>query len=99
MVIVENEAAFTETLFKPINGRTADGYVVKRGKRFCDVWVNGKVYRINSYLVWCMGSPGAWTYAVCELPFTLSALRDAARALAVGYPEWVGNESRYTFTA
>lgn len=99
IVIVENESAFKETLFKPINGRTADGYVIKRGKRFCDVFLCGKTYRINSYLVWCMGGPGSWTYAVLEIPFTLSAQHEAARALAIGEVDWNGNEPRYSFVA
>jgi len=98
-VIVANADAFTETLFKPIEGRTADGYVVKRSKRFCDVWLNGTIYRINGELVWCApctfsdGRKG-WTYS--NLPFSLMGLDDAARALVVS-SEWVNGSVRRFF--
>jgi hypothetical protein len=99
MTIVENERAFTETLFKPINGKTADGYVAKRGKRFCDVWIAGKVYRINRWLVWCKQCEASkvWQHAVLDLPFTLSELDTAARALSTG-SEWLGSGAGFAYS-
>jgi hypothetical protein len=90
-VIVETEAAFTESLFAP--GGTADGYVVRRGKRFVDVFLAGREYRVNQWLVWCMRSaPGQpWQHAVLDLPFTVLAADEAARKLSTGCA-WVGRD-------
>jgi hypothetical protein len=96
LVIVENEKEFSATLFKPINGRTADGYVRKRGKRFCDVFLAGKIVRINRFGVWCeQGSDGRWTFANLS-QFGYMALCDAAEALAIG-SDWSGREKEYFF--
>jgi hypothetical protein len=97
VVIVENEREFSATLFKPINGRTADGYVRKRGKRFCDVFIAGKICRINRFGVWCeQGSDGRWTFANLS-QFGYAALCDAADALAVS-TSWERKEKEYTFS-
>jgi hypothetical protein len=95
-VIVETKAAFLESLFAP--GGTADGYVIRRGKRFVDVFLSGREYRLNQWLVWCMRSaPGQpWQHAVLDLPFTMMAADTAALALAKG-SEWVGREVAYRF--
>jgi hypothetical protein len=102
-VIVESKAAHTETLFKPVNGRTADGYVIRRAKDHVDVWLCGKEYRINRWLVWCKGSKQEdgrilWQHGVLDIPFTLAAADSAARALSAG-SYWVNREVAYQFKA
>jgi len=95
-VIVESKRAFLESLFSP--GGTADGYVVRRGKRFVDVFLAGREYRLNCWLVWCKrNGPGElWQHAVLDLPFTMAAADEAARKLVTG-SEWVGTELRRQF--
>lgn len=96
-VIVSNEAEFTETLFKPIDGRTADGYIVRRGKRFVDIWLCGKQFRVNRYLVLCeQGDNGAWYHGILSVPFGFGALTEAFEKLALG-SEWQGMDKVYFF--
>jgi hypothetical protein len=99
MRIAANKSEFLNSLFAA--GGTADGYVLKRSKRFVDVFLAGREFRVNRHLVWCMresaGQP--WQHAVLELGkmgFTLVAADDAARALTTG-SEWAGKEIAYQF--
>lgn len=99
MKIASNKSEFLNSLFAP--GGTADGYVLKRSKRFVDVFLAGREFRVNKRLVWCMrsavGQP--WQHAVLELGkmgFTLTAANDAARKLASA-SEWEGSEIVYQF--
>jgi len=52
-IITRDKASFLESLFKPINGKTADGYVSKRLKNRIVVWLAGKEYTVNAHKVWC----------------------------------------------
>lgn len=45
--IADNKAAFQEALFKPVNGRTHDGYIVRATKTHVDFWARGKDYTIT----------------------------------------------------
>lgn len=100
-VIVESKAEFTESLFKPINGRTADGHVIRRAKHHIDVFLCGHEYRINRWLVWCKGSKQddgrtLWQHAVLDIPFTLLNADEAARKLTTG-SEWLGAETGFGY--
>lgn len=84
-IIADNEGAFTDSLFNPVDGRTADGYVVKRGKKFVDVFLLGREYRVNAHRVWCKGakteSGTFWQHAILDFPWSGSTMDDAAREL------------------
>jgi hypothetical protein len=87
--ICASKDEFLETLFRP--GGTADGYVIRRRKHFCDIWLLGKEYRINHWLVLCERTPcGEWTFAG-KLPWGNIGMDAAFRELVVGC-EWRGNE-------
>lgn len=50
---MRNKDAFLATLFQPVNGRTADGYVSKRTPSGVVVWLANKEFMINLNGVWC----------------------------------------------
>lgn len=52
-IILQSKSAFTDTLFNPVNGHTADGYVSKRLKTGVVVWLAGTEYMVNRHKVWC----------------------------------------------
>lgn len=99
MRIVETQKQLIESLFIPIDGQTADGYVIRRALNYVDVWVLGKEYRINRWLVWCKSSKQEdgtilWQHACLDVPWMPS--KDAARALSKGR-RWIGKELAHTF--
>lgn len=90
LAIVENDRAYQDTLFCPVTrpdtGRrgTADGYIVRRGKRFIELWINGQNYTVNKYGVWLAGLRPHARHLWCEsspLP-KLSDQHEMARKLA-----------------
>jgi hypothetical protein len=98
-VIVENQAAFVETLFKPINGKTADGYVLKRGKRFVDLFLAGKTFRLNKWGVFCQRDGEVWQHAVLTLGkmgWGLSAMDEVRQQFTVSR-DWTGSESSFFY--
>lgn len=99
-IIVESQSAFLDSLFKPIEGKTADGYVVKRTKNTCVVWLHGKEYTINTWLCWLKRDTVSKVYqfAVLDLPYTLTTLTEVAESLCVKR-YWVNGEIRSTFKA
>jgi hypothetical protein len=110
VAIVENQSAYMDALFNPIvrpeTGRkgTADGYIVRRGKRFVELWINGKHYTINKWGVWCFGLKGDASYLYPDdCPLSRRAdQREFSQLLAVSTePRTVENfsETLHTFKA
>ena len=98
-VIVESQAAFVETLFHPINGKTADGYVIRRGKRFVDVFLAGREFRLNKWGVWCQKDGEVWQHAVLTLNalgWGMAAMDGARQRLTVS-SQWEGGEISYVY--
>lgn len=97
MQIVENSRALVDTLFN--REGTADGYVVKRGKWWIDLFLRGEKVRLNCHGVLCRGSllPCGrmwWTFANMDIPS--SEVKEMAEQLKRDIM-WVGGERRYQF--
>lgn len=79
--------------------------VVKRSRRFVDVRVYGKPYRINCWLAWCVpfppeGGQTRWMPAAANLApegWTLTMMHDTALNLVCEGAEYVRGEFRYRF--
>ena len=83
-IIVESKSAYLDTLFQPVNGRTADGYVVRRSARFIELELFGRQYVINRWGVWATGTRKANAFAFShDLPFDSYTRRQIVEALSV----------------
>lgn len=60
VIIAKDKSAMLDTLFKPVDGRTADGYIerVQAGKRNRGIklWVNNETYVLNFDGVFCFAT-------------------------------------------
>ena len=56
VILAPNQYAFTDSLFNPIEGMTADGYIVRVLKKGIRLFFRGEFYTLNPHHVFCLES-------------------------------------------